>query len=222
MIMEKEVKKELLVFDNSRNVFRKLDKTNYDDDLVIGTVLLRREAVVILKKYFLILGYALIAKDGDKFPVDIQDDHISIFEGTYNCMPEKAKEELIEYNLTVKPTRIWSSFFFQWQFMLDMKAFENNGFFIKLCSEIMENDEKIEMMIEQKRNLVFPVTYAELCELAQTVSAIFEKKLINRNYYENFNYLMDSLLRGYHINMSKNEIERYGYQICGLMINKGD
>ena len=42
--------KELLVYDESTQKFRKLDKKNYNDDIVCGSVLLNREAINEIKK----------------------------------------------------------------------------------------------------------------------------------------------------------------------------
>lgn len=36
------MKKELLVYDEYKQLFRKLNKTNYNDDLIIGTVFFSR------------------------------------------------------------------------------------------------------------------------------------------------------------------------------------
>ena len=43
--------KELLVYDDSTQKFRKLDKNNYNDDIVCGSVLLKRESINEIKKY---------------------------------------------------------------------------------------------------------------------------------------------------------------------------
>ena len=44
--------KELLVYDESTRKIRKLDKNNYNDDMVCGSVLLKREAINEIKKYY--------------------------------------------------------------------------------------------------------------------------------------------------------------------------
>ena len=42
------------VYDGSLNAFRKLDKHNYNDDRVIGTLFFNRDALAIIEQYFAI------------------------------------------------------------------------------------------------------------------------------------------------------------------------
>lgn len=84
----------ILVYDDFNDYFRDLNMSNYNDDIIVGTVLLRREAIKVLKKYYIICGYVLIGKEGNLYPIDIREEDIAIFEGTYNCIrlhPENKK-----------------------------------------------------------------------------------------------------------------------------------
>ena len=54
---------ELLVYDETNSAFRKLNKSNYNDDIICGTVLLRREALPDISEYFHICGYVIIDKE---------------------------------------------------------------------------------------------------------------------------------------------------------------
>lgn len=86
---------ELMVYDETVKRFRKLNKSNFNDDIIWGTVFLKREAISEIKKYFHICGYLLIEKEHGQFnPIDIQKDKLVIFEGTYNCMPVPLKNHL--------------------------------------------------------------------------------------------------------------------------------
>ena len=42
----------------------------------------------------------------------------------------------------------------------------------------------------------------------------------NKDYYEEINYLFDSLVNGYHINMSTEEVETYCYQLCNYVLKR--
>ena len=46
------------------------------------------------------------------------------------------------------------------------------------------------------------------------------KDYIAKDYYEEINYLFDSLVNGYHINMSTEEVEMYCYQLCNYVLKR--
>ena len=76
----------LMVYDETIKSFRKLIKTNYNDDIICGTVFLNREALSEIKKFFYICGYMLIdKKHGCMYPIDIHKDKIVIFGHTPTC-----------------------------------------------------------------------------------------------------------------------------------------
>ena len=78
-----------MVYDESVENFRELNKNNYNDDIVCGTVLLKRGAIEKIKKHFRICGYILISiENGGYYPIDIHKDKIVLFEGVYNNMPK--------------------------------------------------------------------------------------------------------------------------------------
>ena len=41
----------IVVFDDYKRCFRELDSSNYDDDLVVGTVFFKRDAISVIEKY---------------------------------------------------------------------------------------------------------------------------------------------------------------------------
>lgn len=208
----------LLVYDESIENFRELDKTNYNDDIVCGTVILQRAAIAEIKKHFRVCGYILISiENGCYYPIDIHKDKIVLFEGVYNNMPESLKEALIQYNITSFPKKIWSSFFFHWQFLCDMSAFEKHGSFVKLCSNIIGIEERRKSFINAGISLYEPATYEELCEFTRNVFMISRFDVFSCDYYESIKYLIDSLIKGYHINFTYEEILTYFIQISKLV-----
>ena len=58
---------DLMVYDETIKNFRKLNKSNYDDDIVWGTIFLKREAIFEIRKYFHICGYVIIEKEQEMF-----------------------------------------------------------------------------------------------------------------------------------------------------------
>lgn len=208
------------VYDDFKDVFRDLDATNYDDDIVVGTVFLKREALDLLKKHLIVCGYIMFGKGGEQYIIDIRADDIALLEGTYNCLPENVKRELIAYNITERPNIVWSRFFFQWQFRCDWEAFTKNGSFIELISNILGDKEMVKKLIAERKHLVFPSNYEELCEFAQNATSLLSIDLYQPDYVEEANYTIDSLLHGYHVNMTVSEIETYCFQISSIMNGK--
>ena len=210
----------IVVFDDYKRCFRKLNKSNYNDDLVVGSVFFTRSAISVIEKYYRIIGYIICDEKGLYYPIDVKNDEITMLEGTYNCLTDKLKMELVPYNIQVEPLTIWSSFFFRWQFMCDWDAFENSGSFIKLSSLIIENDLLVKKIIDERINFVFPTNYKELSQMVCGLNKLFGVTFYNKDFYEEINYLFDSLLSGYHINMSKDEVDTYCYQFCDYVLKK--
>lgn len=73
--------KKLLVYDDLKRTFRNLDRNNYDDDIIVGTIFLNRNALDIIKKYYIICGFLLIGKNKERLYIDIQENKISLLEG---------------------------------------------------------------------------------------------------------------------------------------------
>lgn len=207
-----------MVYDETVKSFRKLIKTNYNDDIICGTVFLNREALSEIKKFFYICGYILIdKKHGCMYPIDIHKDKIVIFEGTYNCMPTDLKISLLKYNIKLLPERIWSSFFIQWQFFCDFNAIEKHGSFIKLCSNILNSQKKYSQFISYDVALYEPITYSELCNFIRNILEISNVDICGCDFYADKKYLLDSLNRGYHMNFTDEEITLYFHQISKLI-----
>lgn len=204
----------LIVYDESIETFRDLNESNYNDDIVCGTVFLEREALKEIEKYFSICGFVLIDKKyGYSYPIDIHKDKIVLFEGTYNCMPTTLKNALIRYNITSLPERIWSAFFFRWQFMCDYNAFEEYGSFIKLCSNILRLPNRYNAFIAAEISVYEPATYKELCEFTRNILNLSGVNVFECDYYKSVKYLIDSLIKGYHINFAEDEILDYCMEI---------
>ena len=209
----------LSVYDNFSCDFRPLDKKNFNDDYILGTVFFHRDAIDLITHYFRIIGY-ILDQDGCYKPIDVRHNDIALFEGTYNCFPLPLQRALIPYNLREVPNTVWSSFFLRWQFMNDESVFNNSGSFIELCSRIIADKEYIKKLNYEKVNLIFPVNYKELSVLIRNLRLIFEFEFYNKAYFEDTNYLFDSLVNGYHVNMSDSDVELYSLQACDLILKQ--
>ena len=83
----------ILVFDDFKHCFRELDTSNYNDDLVVGSVFFTRDAINVIEKYYRIIGYIICDDKGVYYPIDVRKNDIAILEGTYNCMGNIKKRE---------------------------------------------------------------------------------------------------------------------------------
>lgn len=97
----------ILVFDDFKHCFRELDTSNYNDDLVVGSVFFTRDAINVIEKYYRIIGYIICDDKGVYYPIDVRKNDIAILEGTYNCIEDELKKELVPYNIKIAPAEVW-------------------------------------------------------------------------------------------------------------------
>ena len=98
-----------------------------------------------------------------------------------------------------------------------MYAFEKHGSFIKLCSNIVGSKERYNSFLKAGISLYEPTTYEELCEFTRNLFEISKVDVFSCDYYESIKYLIDSLIKGYHINFTNEEILTYFIQISKLV-----
>jgi hypothetical protein len=208
------------VFDDFKGKFRELNTSNFDDDIIVGTIFFTRDAIDVIRKFYRIIGYVIYDKNGIYYPIDIRKNDIAMLEGTYNCFPNGLKTALLQYNIKEKPQMIWSAFFWRWQFMCDWDVFEESGSFIKLASEINGNKKWMRKMLAEKIDFVFPDTYEGLSQMVCGLKKLFGVEFYNKDYLEEVNYLFDSLTNGYHINMTVEEVDTYCYQLCDYVLKR--
>lgn len=208
----------IAVFDDFKCCFRELDTTNYNDDIIVGVIFFRRDAINVINNYYRIIGYLICDENGVNYPIDIRKNDIALFEGTYNCLCEELKKKLIQFNIQDKPQMIWSNFFILWQFVCDFDVFKKSGSFIKLASEIAGNEKMMKKLLAKKIDYVFPLNYKELSKMAYGLNRLYGIEFYNKDYYEEINYLFDSIMNGYHINMTLEEVETYCYQLCNYVL----
>lgn len=210
----------IIVYDVFKKTLRKLNSKNYNNSNICGLIFFKREALNVIHKYYCVCGYVLINKETKvREPIDIRENTIAIFEGTYNCMPRILRKALIPLNIEVIPERMLSSFFIQWQFKCDFNCFLENGPFVKFCSNILESTEAINYLINNKYNLCEPLEYPELCEFTRVAIGLSNIDVFQLDYQDTAKYLIDALLNNYHINIDPSELKVYCYQICSI-VNK--
>ena len=175
----------ILVFDDFKHCFRELDTSNYNDDLVVGSVFFTRDAINVIEKYYRIIGYIICDDKGVYYPIDVRKNDIAILEGTYNCIEDELKKELVPYNIKIEPAEVWSPFFFRWQFMCDWNVFETCGDFINIASKIIGNERLMKKIIDDKIDYVLPVNYKELSQMVRGLNKLFGVEYLKCFYHYN-------------------------------------
>ena len=89
-----------------------------------------------------------------------------------------------------------------------------------MTSRIVGNTELVKKIIDEKIDFVLPVNYKELSQMVQGLIKLFGVEFYNKDYFEEVNYLFDSLTNGYHINMTKEEVDTYCYQLCDYVLER--
>ena len=186
----------------------------------IGVLFFSREAIQKLILHGNIVGFLFYDRNtGLMIPIDIHDDEIVILEGAYNNLSTDTKNSLLKHNLHKCPEKLWSHFFFHWQFMCDYSVFSEDPL-MELCGFIMGDEIKQDEFLSKGFNLFDPISYKELCDFTKCLHSYFDIELINPVYYESFNYVVDSLLNHYRINMSRDDILKYRIQMCKIVLEK--
>lgn len=206
-----------MVYDLMTKKFRKLDTSNFNDDLTIGLIFLKKGALKILKQTYLICGYVLINKISKNYiPIDFRDDGVTLFEGTYNCMSKDIQKQLEDYIIDIKPYPMFTRFFIEWQFECDYNCFFNNGSLIKLSGSCLNDYELIDRLLKFDCHLICPETYDDLCDITCRLKKVFEFTIYDKDYDDSFKYIVDGLLNRYYIRFNDLEIIQIFYNLCTI------
>lgn len=210
-----------IVYDLMLGKFRGLDTKNYNDDLTIGIIYLGIDSLELLKQYYVVCGYVLIDyRQMTIYPIDLQKKTIAIFEGTYNSFSGSFQKKLLKYIVQDCPTPLFTPFFLDWQFYMNLDCFIENGPLIKLSNYTLDSKKFLNKLIDAKLNLIESNDFGSLCEFVRKACYVYDFDISEENYYDDFKYLVDSLVNGYHINMTEFEIEKCFYQIRNAIIKK--
>lgn len=104
----------------SNGNIRKLNTSNYNDDVDAGLIVFSIDAIDIIKKYYFIYDLVLVPKIKGirKCIVDILDNNIVFWEGEFNSkLPSEMKNALKKYNISNKTSNIISRAMYEWQLM---------------------------------------------------------------------------------------------------------
>ena len=203
------------VYDIQSNTFRDINSKMTDG----GFVLFKRVAVSVLKQYYNICGYFYLDKIRRSIHIiDINDVIVAIPEVFFSNMIDTCKKEIEKYNV-IDNVNYRPSFVFLCLYMGE-KHIDEFDCFANLCFEIMYNPILINSFAKANDSIVYPISQQELYAFAKSVYNLIRFDYITPDYDTSFKYTIDSLINGYHINFSKDDIEKFAYNISRLAYEK--
>lgn len=184
-----------------------------------GFVLFKRSAVSALKQYYNICGYFYLERIRRTIHIiDINDETLAIPEVFFINMIDTCKNEIEKYNVInnadYQPSLTFLSL------CIGKKHNDESDYFSNLCFEIMYNPILINSFARINDSIIYPLSVRELYAFTQSIYKLIRFDYITPDYDMNFKYTIDGLINGYHINFSKNDIEKYAYNISRLAYEK--
>lgn len=184
-----------------------------------GFVLFYRSALSIIEHHYKVCGFFYLDRVRRKIHlIDFNDSLIAIPEYSFFQMVDVCKTNLEKYNITDRVDYHPSLGFLN--LYIDEKNCDNSDCFINLCLEIMHNTILLNRFAEINDSIIYPVSIQELYTFARSVYKLTRFDYITPDYDTSFKYTIDGLINGYHINFSKNDIEKYAYNISRLAYEK--
>ena len=184
-----------------------------------GLVLFKRSAVSIIKQYYNLCGYFYLDRKKRTIQIiDINDEILAIPEVFFFNMIDACKNEIEKYNV-IDNVNYRPSFVFL-SLSMGEKHYDESDCFANLCFEIMYNPILINSFAKMNDSIIYPISAEELYAFAQKIYELTGFDYITPGYDTSFKYTIDGLINGYHINFSKDDIEKYAYNISRLAYEK--
>lgn len=214
-IITKQVNNVIKVYDTQSNSFRDINFNMKQN----GFVLFYRTALSIIEYYYNICGFFYLDRVRRKIHlIDLNDSLIAIPECSFIEMIDVCKSSLVEYNISERVDYNPSLGFIS--LYLQKNIDDISDFFTKLCYSIMKNTKLLNSFVTINDSIIYPISVEELYIFTKNVYKLTHFDYITPDYDTSFKYTIDSLINGYHINFSKNDIEKYVYNISLLAYEK--
>lgn len=203
------------VYDIQSNSFRDINFSMNQN----GFVLFNCSALSVFKCYYNICGFFYLDRIRSKIHlIDLNDCLIAIPEYSFIEIVDDCKSSLVEYNITERVDFRPSLGFIC--LYLQEKLDDISDYFTKLCYNIMQNNRLLNSFAKMNDSIIYPISEQELYAFAQNVFKLTHFDYISPDYDTSFKYTIDSLINGYHINFTKDDIEKYAYNISRLAYEK--
>ena len=206
------------VFDTQTKTYRDILDNQEECN---GLVCFSRDSIPIIEKYSLICGYYCI--DTHRFrilQIDIQFDIVIIPEIVLLGLLPTFIQEMEEYNITDLPKVTLSySFIYLW-FNDENKTIDEVEPFALVCKQIISNTVLLNRFIINRKSIYYPITVPELYIFAQRLNGLFPYDYISKDYVIEFKYVINALIKGYHLNFNEFDIRKYAFNISQLTYEK--
>lgn len=206
------------VFDTQTKTYRDILDNQEECN---GLVCFSRDSIPIIEKYYLICGYYCI--DTYRYQIlqiDIQNDIVIIPEIVLLGLLPTFIQEMEEYNISnLQKVTLSNSFIYIW-FDYENKTIDEVNPFALVCKQIMANSVLLNRFIINSTSVFYPVTVSELYSFAQRLNGLFPYDYISKDYVIEFKYVIDALIKGYHLNFNEFDIRKYAFNISQLTYEK--
>lgn len=203
------------VYDIHNKVFYDLNCNTKQNEFV----LFQRSALSVVKQYYNICGSFYLDKVRRKIHlIDINESSIAIPNYSFIEMIDICKSNLEKYNITERIDYQPSLGFIN--LYIEEKDSDLSDYFNNLCFDIMHNTRLLNSFARINESIIYPISEQELYVFAQNVYKLIHFDYVSPDFDLSFKYTIDALINGYHINFSKNDIEKYAYNISRLAYEK--
>ena len=156
--------------------FRKIDESNWNDDMDAGLIVFDHKCLIELKKRYIFVEYHMIDLFNQKSClVDIYDKKVIFWEGEFNQLPYDVKKSLERYNIRKPETGIISRPMYEWQLKANMFYDKFEYPYQKLAKNLYEN--YFDVLTELKCNLDLPNDKTEFIDRINDILKILDLKI---------------------------------------------
>lgn len=154
---------------------RKIDESNYNDDVDAGLIVFDKKCMKYLRERYIFLELQMIdMHTKDSILVDILNNKIVFWEGEFNKLPYEVKKNLEKYNIKSKLNGIISKPMFEWQLSANIDYEKYEFPYQKLGKYILENC--YELAYESRISIELPETYDDLQDKVNNLLKFFSIK----------------------------------------------
>lgn len=128
--------------------------------------------------------------------------------------------EIKKYNISnLQKVTLSNSFVYLW-FNDGYRTKDEVNPFALVCKQIIANSVLLNRFIINRKSLYYPVTASELYSFAKRLYGLFPYDYISKDYVIEFKYVIDALIKGYHLHFYEFDIRKYAFNISQLTYEK--
>lgn len=170
-VIPKDRKLDIITNQLNGNI-RKIDESNWNDDMDAGLIVFNNKCLKYLKKRYLFIELSMIdMHTKDSVLVDFVGNRVVFWEGEFNKLPYEVKKELEQYNVRKKCKGIISKAMFEWQLNCNLDYDKYEYSYQKIGKKVFEN--YFDIAFESGLSLDLPRTSKELKDKIDNLLKIF-------------------------------------------------